>query len=145
VGNVKELKLVFTNAKQCHEYLKQIMAMARGSEWSGSWEIIVRPFKSRRSNPQNARLWVIHSKAAMAINMLTLKSGQNKGYKWTREDLHERFKELYCGSVSTEVNGHKLFRLKSSTELSREEMAEAQERYVAYLVSDLGLELDLAD
>jgi hypothetical protein len=142
---VKELKLVFTNAKQCHGYLKDIWAMVKGAEWAGGWEIIVRPFKVKRSNAANARLWVIHTKAAMAINLLTLKSGQNKGHKWTRDDMHEHFKEQYCGTDYSEVNGRKIFRMKSSTELSREEMALAQEKYMAYLVSDLGLELDFED
>lgn len=140
-----DIKRIFSNAQQCHQILLDVMRAAKAGEFSGAHEIIVRPFKSRRSNPQNARLWVIHTKAAMAVNMLTLKSGQNNGEKWTPNDFHQMFKELYLGADSAIVNGRKIFKTKSTTTMSREDMAKAQEKYEAYLISDLGLEIDFND
>lgn len=138
-------KLVVTNPKQLYKALSSLWSQYKA--YDGKWplEVIIQPFKRRRNNPQNARLWVLHSKAAMAINMLTLKSGQNKGQKWTREDMHDLFKEMYCGSEYVEINGRKLFRIKSSTDMQIDEMAEAQEKYLAYLISDLGLEIELEE
>ena len=131
-------KLVVTNPKQLYGALSSLWKQYKS--YDGKWplEVVIQPFKRRRNNPQNARLWVLHSKAAMAISLLS-------GARWTREDMHELFKEMYCGSEHVEINGRKVFRIKSSTDMKVDEMAEAQEKYVAYLVSDLGLEIELEE
>jgi hypothetical protein len=134
---VDKIRLVSTSHKAFHGNLLSIWEQVKKIPDGKSIEIIVRPFKQRRSNPQNGRLWAIHTQAAMFISA-------NTGSKWTSDDMHEWFKDMYCGVEEASLpNGQKMFRVKSSTELNTEEMSIAQEKYVAYLQTDLGIPLDI--
>lgn len=136
---MSESKIVAVSQPQLHSALLSLWKQYKAlGDSVYPLEVVLRPFKRRRSNPQNDRLWLLHTKAAMQINVL-------KGSRWTREDMHEHFKELYCGNEYIEINGKEIPRTRSSTELSVDEMALAQEKYLAYLVSDLGLEIELED
>lgn len=137
-----EIKLVAATPKQFHAHITQVWRMVKDWKQDKALEITVKPWKRKRSNPQNSRLWAIHSQAAMAINMRLIESG-NCTVKWTADDLHDRFKEMYCGTESSEINGKKLFKVKSSTEMNTEEMSNAQEQYVAYLQGELGIALEI--
>ena len=87
--------------------------------------------KRTRSNPANARLWLLYHKMAEGITV--------KGEKYSAEIWHEYAKSRWLGMDDVQLpNGKVLHRAKSSADLSMEEfntlMAEvemfAQERGV---------------
>lgn len=100
--------------------------------------ITVKKYKPKRSDAQNRRLWVIHGQVSAFLSVAGT-------VKWTAEEVHEYiFKPQFCGFFET-VAGDTIFkRPKSSTELNKMEMAEAQTRYEAWCAHN-GIELELED
>lgn len=96
----------------------------------------VRKYRPRRSDEQNRRLWAIHHQVAAALCLM----GKPK---WTADDVHQFvFKPQFCGVAETSAGDVIVKRPRSSTELDKLEMAEAQARYEAWCF-ERGIELDL--
>lgn len=102
-------------------------------------EVVVQPHRPKRSNPQNDRLWEINSQVAADLSVRTQ-------CKWSSEDVHEViFKPRFCGMRElTTPSGRTVKRARSSTDLSKTEMADAQEKYVAWCIGQ-GIDLELMD
>lgn len=100
--------------------------------------IKVRKYRPRRTDEQNRRLWAIHHQVAAALCLM----GKPK---WTADDVHQHiFKPQFCGVAETAAGDVIVKRPKSSTELDKAEMAEAQTRYEAWCF-ERGIELDLQE
>lgn len=101
--------------------------------------VTIGPHKPKRSSLQNDRLWEIHSQVSAQLSVMTQ-------CKWKPEDVHEVvFKPRFCGMRELVTpSGRVVHRPKSSTELSKQEMADAQEAYVAWCYQN-GIELELLD
>lgn len=102
-------------------------------------EVVVQQYKPKRSNAQNERLWAIHAQVSADLSVRTQ-------CKWTPDDVHDVvFKPRFCGVRELTLPGGRVVkRGRSSTELSKQEMAEAQEEYVAWCLQR-GIELELLD
>ena len=74
------------------------------------WQVTIRPYKTKRSNAQNARYWAF----------LTA-FGNHLGY--TSEEVHELCKYKFLREYVT-VNGEEMIKLKSTPKTNTKEFAE---------------------
>jgi hypothetical protein len=94
-------------------------------------EVIVRPFVEKRTLEQNARLWLLHTKAAEFVGC-------------TAEDMHEEMLcKVYGYSEVKMPSGYmKRVPLKRSSARNRKEFAQFMEQVEAFYISELGVWLD---
>ena len=94
-------------------------------------EVIVRPFVEKRSLEQNARLWLLHTKAAEFVGC-------------TAEDMHEEMLcKVYGYSEVKMPSGYmKRLPLKRSSQRNRKEFAQFMEQVEEFYISELGVWLD---
>lgn len=94
------------------------------------WEVICRPFVEKRSLEQNARLWMLHSKAA-----------SETGH--SAEEMHEFALMRHFGTKEISVGGlTRLVPLKRSSARNRKEFTEFMESTEAWYIAELGVYLD---
>ena len=95
-------------------------------------EIVIRPWIEKRSLPQNARLWLLHTAAAGHVGC-------------SPEDMHE---DMLCQifGVAKEVRlpsgTLKRIPLKRSSQLNKKEFRDFMEQVEAFYISELGVWLD---
>ena len=93
-------------------------------------ELTLKPWVARRTNEQNARLWLLHTKAS-----------QTTGY--APEEMHELMLCRFFGFQDIEFGGVKRqVPLKRSSQRDKKEFAEFMEATEAYYISELGIFLD---
>lgn len=96
----------------------------------GALELIVRPYTPQRTSSQNARLWLLHSKAAAVTGH-------------SAEELHELMLIRHFGSREIDVAGHRmLVPLKRSSARNKKEFGEFMESVEAFYISELGVWLE---
>jgi hypothetical protein len=96
-------------------------------------EVIVRPYIEKRSLEQNARLWMLHSRAAEFVGC-------------TAEDMHEEMLcKVYGYSEVRLPSGYmKRIPLKRSSARNRKEFHTFMEQVEAFYISELGVYLEQA-
>jgi hypothetical protein len=96
-----------------------------------AFEVIVRPYVERRTNDQNARLWLLHTKAAEFVGC-------------SAEDMHEEMLcKVYGYSEVRMPSGYmKRIPLKRSSQRNRKEFAQFMEQVEEFYISELGVWLD---
>jgi len=93
-------------------------------------ELTLRPWISRRTNEQNARLWLLHSKAA-----------QTTGY--AAEEMHEIALCRHFGYTEIEIGGiRRMVPMKRSSQRDKKEFGEFMESTEAWYISELGVWLE---
>ncbi|KGA39156.1 hypothetical protein KU75_24245 [Pectobacterium odoriferum] len=83
-------------------------------ESGGCYRLIIKPWRDKRTIPQNSLMWMWNSDVAEAANA-------HSSEKITDEDLHEFFKNLFCPAKSVTVLGVTQW-VKSTKLLDTEEM-----------------------
>ncbi len=96
-----------------------------------TWEVIVRPFVPKRTLEQNARLWLLHTRAGEFVGC-------------TAEDMHEEMLcKIYGYSEVRMPSGYmKRVPLKRSSARNKKEFAQFMEQVEAFYISELGVMLD---
>lgn len=93
-------------------------------------ELIVRPYIAQRTSRQNARLWLLHSKA-----------GAVTGY--AAEEMHELALMRFFGSQEISAGGvTRTIPLKRSSMRNRKEFNEFMESTEAWYIADFGVWLE---
>ena len=91
------------------------------------WVMTVEPWYSKRSSSQNARLWLLHTKAS-----------QVTGY--APEEMHELMLCRFYGFQDVEFGGVKRqVPLKRSSQRDKKNFAEFMEATEAFYISELGI------
>jgi hypothetical protein len=94
------------------------------------WLLTVEPYHERRTTEQNARLWLLHTKASQAT-----------GY--APEEMHEIALCRFFGFQDVELGGIKRqVPLRRSSQRNKKEFAEFMEATEAWYVSELGVFLE---
>jgi len=94
------------------------------------WAMTVEPWYSKRSNAQNARLWLLHTKASEVT-----------GYAPT--EMHELMLCRYFGFQDVEFGGVKRqVPLKRSSQRDKKEFSAFMESVESFYISELGIFLD---
>jgi hypothetical protein len=91
-------------------------------------EVIVRPYIARRTLEQNARLWLLHTKAAEYVGC-------------TAEEMHEDMLCMVYGyrEVKMPSGDVKRIPLKRSSQRNRKEFNEFMEHCEAFYIRELGV------
>lgn len=90
---------------------QQIQPMLESGE---CYRLIIKPWRDKRSIPQNSLLWMWNSDVASAVNT-------HSSNKLTEEDLHEFLKDMFCPAKPVTVLGITKM-VKSTKLLDTEEM-----------------------
>lgn len=108
-----------------------LVAFLQKMDLATTMEVIVRPFVDRRTIQQNARLWMLHTKAAAYIGC-------------SAEDMHEDMLCKVYGYTGVRMPSGDLKRipLKRSSQRNKKEFAEFMEQVEAFYISELGIWLD---
>jgi len=94
------------------------------------WVMTVEPWHEKRSRSQNARLWLLHTKASQAT-----------GY--APEEMHELMLCRFFGFQDIEFGGVKRqVPLKRSSQRDKKEFGEFMESVESFYISELGIFLD---
>ncbi len=102
-------------------------------------EVIVRPYKKKRSLAQNNLLW-------MWLGLIANYLGDEHGIGTTSEDLKEEFQERFIGlKTYLKSDGTVGQRLRGTSELNTAEFTEFLNRIDVYCGSELGLRLPHPD
>jgi len=111
--------------------VRNLLAFLGKLDISKPIEVIVRPFVDKRSLEQNARLWLLHTKAAEFVGC-------------TPEDMHEEMLcKVYGYSEVKMPSGYmKRIPLKRSSQRNRKEFAQFMEQVEEFYISELGVYLD---
>lgn len=83
-------------------------------ESGNCYRLIIKPWRDKRSIPQNSLLWMWNSDVASAVNT-------HSSSKLTEEDLHEFLKDMFCPVKPVTVLGITKM-VKSTKLLDTEEM-----------------------
>lgn len=94
-------------------------------------EVTVKAFEEKRSNPQNNRLWLLHTAAARFVGC-------------SPEDMHEEMlcKMFGCTEVRLPSGYIKRVPLKRSSQLGKKDFGVFMEQVEAFYISELGVWLD---
>lgn len=76
------------------------------------WNIIVKPYKSNRTNEQNSRLWKLYTDIGKHIGITPDETHELMGFKFLRKLKN--------------INGENVEVIKSTTKLNTKQMAEYQ-------------------
>lgn len=101
-GNVENGKLTLREPEKFKQYTSSLR---------GEIELILRKWRSRRSNSQNALYW-------MYLNLISEQTGN------TEEDLHEIFKKSFLIPKIIKYKGQEVEVPKSTTELDKGQFVE---------------------
>lgn len=95
------------------------------------WEVIVRPFVEKRTLPQNARMWLLHTAAGNAVGC-------------SSEDMHEDTLCNFYGYNEVRMpSGYvKRIPLKRTSGMNKGEFAMHMQKLEAFYISELGVWLD---
>lgn len=98
-----------------------------------AWDVVITPHKERRSNPQNDRLWKLHTLAAQHIGCSSL-------------DCHEDMLCEYFGATEIKLPTGEIKRipLKRSSQRDKAEFAAFMEFVETFYISKLGVFLGAA-
>ena len=91
-------------------------------------EVIVRPYKGKRSTDQNARLWALHQAAA-----------HHTGY--SAEEMHEFCKSRFLGAREVKVGDQAWTIPMSSSKLDVARFTMFMDQVEAFYASELGIML----
>ena len=107
-----DFHLTAANRQYLHQKIDQLDCS------NGTWMVSIRPYKAKRSNPQNSMYW----------QFLT-DFGKYLGY--SQDEMHDlcRFKFL---REAVEVGGQRMPKLKSTTKLNTKEFSEYFEACVQW-------------
>lgn len=94
-------------------------------------EVTVKAFEEKRSNPQNNRLWLLHTAAARFVGC-------------SPEDMHEEMlcKMFGCTEVRLPSGYIKRVPLKRSSQLGKKDFGVFMEQVEGFYISELGVWLD---
>jgi NinB protein len=94
-------------------------------------EVVVRPFVEKRTLEQNARLWLLHSKAGEFVGC-------------TAEEIHEDMLRQVYGYKEVRMPSGYVERvpLKRSSQRNRKEFAQFMEQVEAFYIRELGVFLE---
>jgi hypothetical protein len=115
-----------------NEFIRRnLMSFLEKLDFASPMEVIVRPFVEKRTLEQNARLWMLHTKAAEYVGC-------------TAEDMHEDMLCKVYGYTEVRMPSGDLKRkpLKRSSARNRKEFAAFMEQVEAFYISELGVWLD---
>ena len=125
-------------AMQVRQALRQALLAVAGLE---AIEIIIRPYRPKRTSKQRKTLFFLHGQVAAEITIRT-------GEVVSSEDIHEMFIERFMPRVpmpTLEKGAEIQYRAKRTSEATRAENAAAMDAYIAWAVGDMGFELKHPD
>lgn len=94
-------------------------------------EIVIRPYKSKRSNEQNRRLWKIYQTLSEQVWVGGKRFHQNSWHEWCKREF------IGCEELP---NGEKVG--LSTTNLNTAEMTAYQNKIQAWAAAEYGIEWD---
>lgn len=107
-------------------------------------EVVVRPYRRRKSDPQNRTIWMWHTEVASQLTERCAELGSE--VRWSRDDVHEhifkprfmpqRERMLPTGEITYSPMG------TSDKAATVEVMSEAMERYLCWIYEH-GLEVTI--
>lgn len=115
-----------------NDFIKtNLLSFLKKLDLGTTMEVIVRPFVEKRTLEQNARLWLLHTKAGEFVGC-------------SAEDMHEEMLcKIYGYSEVKMPSGYmKRIPLKRSSARNRKEFAQFMEQVEAFYISELGVWLD---
>lgn len=137
-----KIKNVITQEAEKHEFMALVAQAMRDAKIESHPLIVTFEIKKdypRRSLKQNALLWgVIYPQVTAQIYMKT-------GKAISSEDIHNYiFKPMFCGDEVLVIGGKTHLIPKSSTELDTLQFTDAVDKFIAMMVRDYGLEIELS-
>lgn len=109
---------------------QRILAAVSSLPLGGLWEVEIRPFKPKRTLPQNSRFHVIVEHVATTY-------AERTGKYYTKEAWKIFFKDLFLGYEEKEVAGRIIRTLKHTSDASKEEMQKFTEKVEHYCGAEL--------
>jgi hypothetical protein len=90
------------------------------------WELVVRPYRLKRSNPQNDYMWALYD--------FIIRRGGVEMEGWTTKDLHEYFLQQHFGSrIITFMGDKKRVPLRRSSKLNKQEFTDYLEFILRFM------------
>ena len=110
---------------------KHLIEFLQRLDISTLMEVTVKTFEEKRSNPQNNRLWLLHTAAARFVGC-------------SPEDMHEEMLCKFCGYTEVRLpSGYvKRIPLERSSRMGKKRFGEFMEMVEAFYISELGVWLD---
>lgn len=110
---------------------KHLIEFLQKLDISTLMEVSVKEFEEKRSNPQNSRLWLLHTAAARFVGC-------------SPEDMHEEMLCKFCGYNEVRLpSGYvKRISLERSSRMGKKRFGEFMEMVEAFYISELGVWLD---
>lgn len=117
LGTVENGRLVFDDKERFDRYKMRL---------NGRVEVVVKPYRRRRTIPQNAYLW------AVVYGLIADYTGM------TQEEVHEAMKMMFRKKI-VEVKGRRIETVDSTADASTAEFSEYIERIKAFAGTELGI------
>ena len=118
----------------CIQYIARLEA---GEE--KPWEVMVRPYQKRRSDPQLRTIWKWHDEVAAALTIATARP-------WTASDVHELvFKPKFMPCKQSELpDGTFVHKAMGTSIAPRQVISEAMDAYMAWCYT-AGIEITVPE
>lgn len=122
--NERKFRLQVSNQRPLFENLyKNIVPELLAAH--GDLELLIRPYKAKRSREQNRRLWSLYHQIADQVWL--------DGRRYDADTWHEYFKQQFIGCNERVLPGGEIWKFGlSTTQLNTQEMADYQTRIEAW-------------
>jgi hypothetical protein len=118
-------------------HLKQrAISLIEGLPLQETHEVVIRPYKSKRSLEQNNTMW-------LWIDRIRVHIGDSTGKFYSSEQVHEWLKEKFLPTNIVEIGGLAVKCAATTTKLNTKEMAEYLTMIEQFCAAELGLFLPL--
>jgi len=114
---------------QGQEQLHGMFSWMRKLDLDKPWEVLVKPYKDRRSPEANKRYWAI-------LGQIAMETGHDK------DEIHEFCKQKFLGDGAVVLAGEKQPVARSSSKLKTDEFTHYVEQVEAWAATTLGVVIE---
>jgi hypothetical protein len=130
---VNEQSIILRRLMRRDGLIQRVVRVLTSLPADEDWELVVRPYRLKRSNPQNDYLWALYD--------FIIRRGGVEMEGWTKDDLHEYFLQQHFGSrIITFMGDKKRVPMRRSSRLNKQEFTDYLESILRFM-ADRGVYL----
>jgi hypothetical protein len=123
---VREQSIILRRLLARDGLIQRVVRVLSSLPQDEDWEFVIRPYRVKRSNPQNDYMWALYD--------FIIRRGGVEMEGWTKDDLHEYFLQQHFGSrIITFMGDKKRVPLRRSSKLNKQEFTDYLEFILRFM------------
>lgn len=123
---MKEQSVILRRLMSRDGLIQRIGCVLLNLDVAEDWEVVIRPYRRKRSDPQNRYLWSLYD--------YIIRTGGESMAGWTRDDLHDFFLINHFGGETKQLFGkRRITPVRRSSRLNKQEFTDYVESIMRFM------------